>query len=93
MMSKFNVESCDTDCVGLAIQNRMDEYRGHVLNEDGSIPDDDDEIIRRLMEECGWLDRSAHELLRMTKYYGAFLLRHALALANILEIEDGDGGF
>ena len=81
------------ECPVGPVLTRMQEYRDDVLNEDGSVPDDDDEIIRRLMEECEWTDRSAHELLRLAKYYGAFLLRNALALAIVLDIEDGDGGF
>ena len=92
-IAECNPATCRPDCIGVGIRNRMEEYRREVLNGDGSVPDDDDEIVRRLKENCEWKDRTAGELLRLAKYYGAFVLRYALALAMVLEIEDGDGGF
>ena len=87
-----NPAGCHPDCCGVGIQNRMEEYRREVLNGDASVPDDE-EIARRLKENCEWTDNSAQELHRLAKYYGAFMLRNALALAMVLDIEDGDGGF
>ena len=66
-------------------------YRVSVLNTDGSVPDDV-EIIRRLREDCEWADRGAEALVMLARQYGAFILRNALALAKVMDIEDGGLG-
>ena len=91
-MSKNELTAgCDRDCPVAAVLNREHEYRQEILNTNGSVPDDE-KIIRRLRKKCEWSDRAAEALLMLATYYGAHILRNALALANVLDIEDGECG-
>ncbi len=45
-----------------------------------------------LIEEAAWTDRGAHVVLQLAKYYGTSILRNALALAEAMDIEDGEAG-
>ena len=67
------------------------EYSTHVLNDDGTVPDDA-EMIRRLEEMCDWSHNGATALVFLARQYGAFILKNALALAEVLDIEDGELG-
>ncbi|MCL4199297.1 MAG: hypothetical protein KJZ69_17540 [Phycisphaerales bacterium] len=53
---------------------------------------DDQQIISMLIEEAAWTDRGAHVVLQLAKYYGTSILRNALALAEAMDIEDGEAG-
>lgn len=68
----------------------VDEYQTLIVEVDDL--DDDSKLERLLMTEAEWSQRGAHEILRLARYYGTFVLSNALALAEALEIEDGDCG-
>lgn len=53
------------------------------------ISHDSDKVERLLVSEGEWTPRAAEHLLHLSKAYGSFMLRNALALALALEIEDG----
>jgi len=46
-----------------------------------------EEILEREME---WTREGAIHIAALTRKYGAFMLRNALALANVMGIEDGE---
>lgn len=52
----------------------------------------DDQIVRALVERADWTERGAHEVLQLARRYGTSILRNALALAQAMNIEDGDAG-
>ncbi|MDA8100615.1 MAG: hypothetical protein M0042_13440 [Nitrospiraceae bacterium] len=54
---------------------------------------DSDKIEDLLVAEGEWTPSAAEHLLRLSKDYGSFMLRNALALSLALEIEDGALGF
>ncbi len=53
----------------------------------------DDQIVAALVRDADWTEQAARDLLHLAQSRGVFMLRNALALANALEIEDGDLGF
>jgi len=56
-------------------------------------PDDNsDRLVNVLMEDADWTDRGAREILHLAKKYGTSILRNALALAEAMNIEDGESG-
>lgn len=52
----------------------------------------DDQIVRALVERGDWTERGAREVLQLARRYGTSILRNALALADAMNIEDGDAG-
>jgi hypothetical protein len=50
-------------------------------------------LINQLALEHDWTDLGARAIVSLATGYGAFILRNALALAIILDKEDGDFGF
>lgn len=46
-----------------------------------------------LVRTAEWTDGAAEHLMNLANYYGAFMLRNALALAVALQIEDGELDF
>jgi hypothetical protein len=70
----------------------MSEYAPLVVNDDDTTPDDA-EIVRRLKEQHDWTDIAAEALIMLARQYGAFMLRNALALAIVMDTEDGELGF
>lgn len=51
-------------------------------------------LVADVLRRCGdWSERGAEEITRLAKDYGAFMLRNALAIAVVLEREDGELGF
>lgn len=55
-------------------------------------PASDDLIVGTLIVNADWTKRGAEAILRLSQLYGSFVLLHALALANALDIEDGESG-
>jgi hypothetical protein len=53
----------------------------------------DDQIVGTLVTNAEWTERGAREVLVFSRQYGRSILRNALALAEAMEIEDGDAGF
>lgn len=73
-----------------SVQPLVEEYRAllHVLS-----PSPADERIREfLIRHSDWSERGAATILALAKNYGTFMLANALALAEALEIEDGELG-
>lgn len=53
----------------------------------------DEEIIAELVRAGEWTERGAREVLQLARKYGKSMLRNALALADAMDIEDGEAGF
>jgi len=52
----------------------------------------DQQIIRTLVANADWTRKGASEVLHLAQRYGTSILRNALALAEAMEIEDGNAG-
>ncbi len=67
------------------------EYSGIVdrLNPDAG----EEDIIAALIHEADWTELGAKQILHLAQQYGTSILRNALALAEAMEIEDGEAGF
>jgi hypothetical protein len=52
-----------------------------------------EQLRRALCNDHDWTDRGARAIVSLSNDYGAFMLRNALALAVVLDKEDGDLGF
>ncbi len=50
-------------------------------------------LARTLAKDHDWTDRGAEAVAALANEYGAFMLRNALALAIVLNKEDGDLDF
>ncbi len=51
---------------------------------------DPEQLSRALCKNHDWTDRGARTIMSLANEYGAFMLRNALALAVVLDKEDGD---
>jgi hypothetical protein len=69
-----------------------------LLDEYGSIMADlgqdatDDQVVTALADRADWTAQGAREVLHLARGYGTSILRNALALAEVMRIEDGDVG-
>jgi len=54
---------------------------------------DTDRLVSNLSKGHDWTHQGAHAIVCLANEYGAFMLRNALALAIVLEKEDGNLGF
>jgi hypothetical protein len=52
----------------------------------------DDQIIGTLVTNADWTRNGASEVLQLAQRYGTSILRNALALAEAMQIEDGNAG-
>lgn len=52
-----------------------------------------DRLITALSEKHDWTEEGARTIVSLANDYGAFMLRNALALAVVLNKEDGDLSF
>jgi hypothetical protein len=52
----------------------------------------DEKIVRTLVERADWTQQGARAVVMLSRKYGVFVLRNALALANAMQIEDGEAG-
>jgi len=52
----------------------------------------DEQIIGTLVANADWTRNGASEVLQLAQRYGTSILRNALALAEAMEIEDGNAG-
>jgi len=56
-------------------------------------PATSEELIKKISLSHDWTDQGAVALVSLVNEYGVFMLRNALALAIVLDKEDGDLGF
>ncbi|HKQ46739.1 MAG TPA: hypothetical protein VJZ71_01570 [Phycisphaerae bacterium] len=49
-------------------------------------------LQRKLVKDAEWTERGSEAVVFLARYYGSFVLSNALALAEVLEIEDGECG-
>jgi hypothetical protein len=49
-----------------------------------------EQLARSLCKDHDWTDRGARTIISLANEYGAFMLRNALALAIVLDKEDGE---
>lgn len=49
-----------------------------------------EQLAQALCKHHDWTDRGARAIVSLANEYGAFMLRNALALAIVLDKEDGD---
>jgi hypothetical protein len=68
----------------------VDEYRTLL---EGLDVDEAELLEDVLIREADWTPRAAEHLVQLSKRYGSFMLRNALAFSLALGIEDGDLGF
>ena len=61
------------------------EFRSALEGDDWTIPEDEEEIIRRLRRECALTGDDAREYFMLAERYKVSSLRPALALAVVLE--------
>lgn len=54
---------------------------------------DAERLVRDLSHSHDWTEGGARAIVSLASQYGTFMLRNALALAVVLDKEDGDGGF
>ena len=66
----------------------VEEYRGILEKTDSP-----DSLEGALIREGDWSPQAATHLLKLSKLYGSFMLRNALAISLVLEVEDGELGF
>lgn len=52
----------------------------------------DDQVIGTLIANGDWTNNGAREVLQLARRYGTSILRNALALAEAMQIEDGNAG-
>lgn len=72
----------------------VDEYRSFFEQAAQSHPNTlPQELEKLLVRDSEWTPIAAEHLLRLANDYGAFMLRNALALSLVLEIENGELGF
>ncbi len=78
---------------GEDISYLADEYKAIIkpsaAGSMGHVSHDIDEVKKLLVTECEWSPRATEHLLHLSREYGSFILRNALALSLALEIEDG----
>jgi len=78
---------------GIIVESLISEYSGlfgNVESEGKQKKYSKSSIIRNLVKSADWTTSGAEEILSLVDNYGAFILRNALALAVVLNKEDGD---
>ncbi|NLX14342.1 MAG: hypothetical protein GXY44_11905 [Phycisphaerales bacterium] len=53
----------------------------------------DEHIVHAMIERADWTQEGATAVVMLSRKYGIFMLRNALALANATKIQDGYAGF
>jgi hypothetical protein len=72
------------------VSGLVEEYRALFGDADTHSSDHLQDILTR---EGEWTEEGAAQLLQLVKTCGSFMLRNALAISLVLEIEDGELGF
>lgn len=70
---------------------RREEYQT-LVGELGDSPSDM-QITVALVGEAAWTESGSALLVKLARQYGTFVLSNALALAEALDIEDGEAGY
>lgn len=52
-----------------------------------------DPVEQQLVRISGWTEDAAREVTTLAREYGGFMLRNALAVAKVLNVEDGELGY
>jgi len=68
----------------------VEEYRALF---DGVVRNRRGPLKNILVHEAEWTPEAASHLLLLARAYGSFMLRNALAISLVLDIEDGALGF
>jgi len=76
------------------LESTISEYEGLLPTnfKEGASPVNKDRLISALSREHDWTERGAAAIVSLANDYGTFVLRNALALAIVLDIEDGSLG-
>jgi len=81
-------------CAGDELECTIDEYQDtftDITKYQESSHDLPWELVqKRLKCSNGWTREGAGEVIRLVREYGGFMLRNALAVAKVLDIEDGE---
>ena len=74
------------------IQSAISEYNSTVGVVSGKSTRDvePERLVHTLCKEHDWTHRGARTIVSLANEYGAFMLRNALALAVVLNKEDGE---
>lgn len=77
---------------GKHVESLISEYTALIKKPsvDVACPKGEGAILKTLVKEVEWTEAGADILLMLVNDYGAFMLRNALALAVVLDKEDGD---
>ena len=77
---------------GKHIKSLISEYTALIKKPsmDVACPKGESAILETLVKEAEWTETGADVLLMLVNDYGAFMLRNALALAVVLDKEDGN---
>jgi len=82
---------------GEELERTIDEYRSVLSDVVQNRNREEDlrwELVqRKLSSISGWTTEGASEVTRLVRDYGGFMLRNALAVANVLSKEDGELGY
>jgi len=60
---------------------------------DGIPFENDERLQRAITKNCDWTQEASTQLIELARNYGVFMLRNALAIAIVLNKEDGEYGF
>ncbi len=77
------------------LQSAISEYNSTINTESGSPHSirDKANLVLTLCRRHDWTNQGAEAIVYLADEYGAFMLRNALALAIVLDNEDGDLDF
>ena len=82
---------------GEELERTIVEYENtfiDIMQFKGRKKDSSWELIRkRLCRINDWTTEGAEEVTRLAREYGGFMLRNALAIAKVMDVEDGDLGY
>ena len=76
------------------LQQLINEYKYYVkaAKSDSNIINQA-ALVQQLEDSGEWTTEASEELIALARRYGIFFLRNALAIAEAMEIEDGELGF
>ena len=78
---------------GEELERTIDEYRNMLAEIKQSQKNKEDlhwDLVQwKLSSISDWTREGAEEVTRLAREYGGFFLRNALAIANVLSVEDG----